>query len=104
MATYIKKGKSETELKQADANVKEIVSGIIKNIEANGDAAVKELSTKFDKWTPEKFRLTESEIAAIMDSVPHQVIDDIKFAQQQIRNFATKQRASIQDIEYETLP
>jgi sulfopropanediol 3-dehydrogenase len=104
MAKFIKQGKSDTELKEADAKVKEIVSGIIKDIETNGDAAVKSLSEKFDKWSPESFRLSDAQIAEIVASVPEQVVNDIKFAQTQIRNFATKQRASIQDIEYETLP
>lgn len=104
MVKYIKQGKSDTELKEADAKVKEIVSGIIKDIEANGDAAVRSLSEKFDKWSPEQFRLSEEQIKEIVNSVPEQVVNDIKFAQAQIRNFATKQRASIQDIEYETLP
>ncbi|GAB3904163.1 histidinol dehydrogenase [Mucilaginibacter boryungensis] len=104
MLTFIKKGKSDTELKEADAKVKEIVSNIIKDIEANGDVAVRSLSEKFDHWSPASFRLSEDQIKEIVSSVPQQVIDDIKFAQQQIKNFATKQRASIQDIEYETLP
>lgn len=104
MARFIKHGKTDTELKEADIKVKEIVSDIIKNIETDGDAAVRSLSEKFDKWSPEKFRLSKEEVAAIVASVPQQTIDDIKFAQQQIRNFATKQRASIQDIEVETLP
>jgi sulfopropanediol 3-dehydrogenase len=104
MARFIKQGKSDTELKEADAKVKEIVSGIIKDIETNGDAAVKSLSEKFDKWSPESFRLTDAQIAEIVASVPEQVINDIKFAQTQIKNFATKQRESIKDIEVETLP
>jgi sulfopropanediol 3-dehydrogenase len=104
MARFIKQGKSDTELKEADAKVKEIVSGIIKDIETNGDAAVKSLSEKFDKWSPESFRLTDAQIAEIVASVPEQVINDIKFAQKQIKNFATKQRESIKDIEVETLP
>jgi sulfopropanediol 3-dehydrogenase len=104
MAKFIKQGKNDTELKEADAKVKEIVSGIIKDIETNGDAAVKNLSEKFDKWSPESFRLSDAQIAEIVASVPEQVVNDIKFAQTQIRNFATKQRASIHDIEYETLP
>lgn len=104
MARFIKQGKTDTELKEADIKVKGIVSDIIKSIESGGDVAVRNLSEKFDKWSPEKFRLNDSEIAAIVASVPQQTIDDIKFAQQQIRNFATKQRASIQDIEVETLP
>ncbi|MGF7080156.1 histidinol dehydrogenase [Mucilaginibacter sp. UYCu711] len=104
MARFIKQGKSDTELKEADAKVKEIVSGIIKDIETNGDAAVKSLSEKFDKWSPESFRLTDAQIAEIVASVPEQVVNDIKFAQKQIKNFATKQRESIKDIEVETLP
>jgi sulfopropanediol 3-dehydrogenase len=104
MARFIKQGKSDTELKEADAKVKEIVSGIIKDIETNGDVAVKSLSEKFDKWSPESFRLTDAQIAEIVASVPEQVINDIKFAQTQIKNFATKQRESIKDIEVETLP
>jgi sulfopropanediol 3-dehydrogenase len=104
MSTFIKHGKSDTALQEADAKVKEIVSGIIKQIENHGDTAVRELSEKFDKWSPESFRLSDEQIKAIVATVPETVIDDIKFAQQQIKNFATKQRASIQDIEVETLP
>ena len=104
MATYLKKGKSISELQEADAKVKEIVSNVISDIEANGDAAVRKYSEKFDNWTPESFKLSKKEIEEIVGSVPGQVIDDIKFAQQQIRNFAEKQRASVQDIEVETLP
>ncbi len=84
MARFIKQGKSDTELKEADAKVKEIVSGIIKDIETNGDEAVKSLSEKFDNWSPESFRLSDEQIAEIVASVPEQVINDIKFAQQQI--------------------
>jgi sulfopropanediol 3-dehydrogenase len=104
MSTFIKQGKSDTALQEADAKVKEIVSGIIKQIETHGDTAVRELSEKFDKWSPESFRLNDEQIKAIVASVPDEVINDIKFAQQQIKNFATKQRESIQDIEVETLP
>lgn len=104
MIKYIKQGKSDTELKEADAKVREIVSGIIKDVEQNGDAAVRSLSEKFDKWSPESFRLSPEQIAEIMALVPEETVNDIKFAQAQIRNFAQKQRASIQDIEYETLP
>ncbi|MEO5998093.1 MAG: histidinol dehydrogenase, partial [Chitinophagaceae bacterium] len=78
--------------------------GIIENIEQNGDAAVRDYSEKFDKWSPLSFRLTEAEIKQIISTVPAAVIEDIKFAQQQIRNFAQKQRESIKDIEVETLP
>lgn len=104
MSTYLKKGKSESERQVADVKVREIVSGIIEDIDRNGDAAVRRYSEKFDNWSPASFRLTEKEIQDIVASVPEQVVDDIKFAQQQIRNFAEKQRASILDIEVETLP
>lgn len=104
MATFIKQGRTETELAATDEKVKSIVSGIIRDIQQGGDATIRELSKKFDNWSPQSFRLSQGQIREIMDSLPRQVIDDIKFAQQQIRNFAEKQRASIRDIEVETLP
>lgn len=104
MAYFIKKGKSDSEIKDADAKIKAIVSDIIINIEKNGDAAVRELSKKFDNWAPDQFLLSKEQILEIIDTVPPQVVEDIKFAQTQIRNFAIKQRESIQDIEVETLP
>ena len=104
MATYIKQGKSIAELQEADFKVQELVSAVIKDIEANGDRAVRHYSEKFDNWSPASFRLSKDQIEEIVRSVPLQVIEDIKFAQRQIRNFAEKQRASIQDIEVETLP
>ncbi|CAN5164780.1 histidinol dehydrogenase [soil metagenome] len=104
MATILKQGKSITELQEADLKVKDTVRDIIKDIEINRDSAVRKYSEKFDNWSPESFKLSEEEIEKIIRSVPDQVIDDIKFAQQQIRNFAEKQRESIQDIEVETLP
>lgn len=104
MATFLKQGKSISEIQEADAKVKEVVSSVIKDIETNGDAAVRKYSEKFDSWSPQSFKLTREQIEEIIRSVPAQVIDDIKFAQKQIRNFAQKQRASIQDIEVETLP
>jgi sulfopropanediol 3-dehydrogenase len=104
MATFLKKGKSDSELLEADARVKDIVNTLIKDVEANGDIAVRNMSQRFDKWSPESFRLTDSHIEEIINSLPSSVIDDIKFAQAQIRNFAENQRASIQDIEVETLP
>ena len=104
MVRYLKEGRSQSEMRVADVKVREIVSGIIEDIEKNGDVAVRNYSEKFDKWSPASFRLTEEQIRKIMASVPAKVVDDIKFAQQQIRNFAQKQRASITDIEVETLP
>jgi sulfopropanediol 3-dehydrogenase len=104
MAVFIKKGKSESEIQEDDVKVKEAVTGIIRNIRQNGDKAVRELSEKFDKWTPKNFRLSDAEIAAVVASVPARVVEDIKFAQSQIRFFAEKQKESILDIEVETIP
>ena len=104
MSRFIKKGKNDAERKTADSKIKEIVEGIIKEIEENGDAGVWRYSESFDKWSPESFRLADDEIQKIVDDTPRQVIDDILFAQKQIRFFAERQRASITDIEVETLP
>lgn len=104
MATILKHGKTISELKDADAKVKETVHHIIEEIELNGDTAVRKFSEKFDNWSPESFRLSKQQIQEIIKALPPGVIEDIKFAQQQIRYFAEKQRASIKDIEVETLP
>jgi sulfopropanediol 3-dehydrogenase len=104
MARYLKEGKSKGDLQEADSKVKETVRLIIEDIDRNGDAAVRNYSEKFDKWSPGSFRLTPAEIDDIIAGVPEGVINDISFAQEQIRNFAMKQRESIQDIEVETMP
>jgi sulfopropanediol 3-dehydrogenase len=104
VAEFLKKGKSESSILEDDIKVQEAVAGIIRNIKQNGDKAVRELSVQFDKWEPANFRLTDAEIAAIVASVPAQTVEDIKFAQAQIRFFAEQQRASILDIEVETIP
>ncbi|MGO4889590.1 histidinol dehydrogenase [Anaerobacillus sp. MEB173] len=104
MAKFLKVGKSQEEIAQNDAQVSEVVSGIIKRIENEGDAAVRELSEKFDKWSPESFRLTNEQIEEIMSGIDEQTIEDIKFAQTQVRTFAQAQRESMKDVEVETLP
>jgi sulfopropanediol 3-dehydrogenase len=104
MATYLKKGKSEIEIRKADSIISNTVSKMIKDIELNGDAAVRKFSERLDKWSPESFCLDSDSIKQIIDTLPLQVIKDIEFAQQQIRNFAEKQRQSILDIEVQTLP
>src|SRR6267142_2039918 len=83
---------------EADAKVRTTVEAIIADVRARGDLAVRELSERFDKWSP------EDEIGALVAQVSPQTIDDIKFAQAQIRNFAQIQRAALQDVEVETLP
>jgi len=105
MAEYIKKAVvAETNIKGADAKTAEIVNSTIKQIEEEGDQAIRELSVKFDNWSPESFRLTEEEINEIVASVPEQVAEDIAFAQDNIRRFAREQRKSMQDIEVEIMP
>ncbi|WP_346319595.1 histidinol dehydrogenase [Chitinophaga sp. YIM B06452] len=104
MSRYLKKGKSESDIKNADADIRKTVEKIIRDVEENGDLAVRKYAASFDGWSPGSFRLTDREIKTIVDRTPQQVKDDIRFAQQQIRFFAEQQRASITDIEIETLP
>jgi sulfopropanediol 3-dehydrogenase len=102
--TYLKRGKPEAERSEDDAKVRAIVQSTLKDIETRGDAAVRDLSEKFDKFSPPSFRLTQSEIDAAMNKVSTRDMADIDFAQTQIRRFAEAQRASMTDIEVETLP
>ncbi len=102
--TYLKSGKPESERAEDDAKVRGIVETTLADIAARGDAAVRDLSAKFDNYTPVSFRLSPSEIEAAMSKVSARDIEDIKFAQDQIRNFAQAQRASMTDIEVETIP
>ncbi|TAY52044.1 histidinol dehydrogenase [Rhizobium leguminosarum] len=102
--TYIKRGKPENERSEDDQKVRFTVENILKDIEARGDAAVRELSEKFDKYSPASFKLSASEIEALMNRVSARDMEDIKFAQAQVRNFAQAQRDSMLDIEVETLP
>jgi sulfopropanediol 3-dehydrogenase len=102
--THLKSGKPDTERAEDDARVRASVESILKDIETHGDAAVRALSEKFDGYSPQAFRLTPSEIEAAMQKVSPRDMDDIRFAQTQIRRFAEAQRASITDIEVETLP
>lgn len=104
MKRIIKKGITYAESKDADAKVRLIVEGMLNDISEKGDAAVRELSSKLDKWSPGNFKLSGEEIQNIIAGLPQQVIDDITFAQTQIRNFAQLQREAIKDIEVETLP
>ncbi len=102
--TYIKRGKTENERGQDDEQVRSVVETTLADIENRGDAAVRELSAKFDNYTPENFRLSASEIEALINRVSTQDMEDLKFAHQQVRNFAKAQRASMTDVEVETLP
>ncbi|MEH6522365.1 histidinol dehydrogenase [Sulfitobacter sp.] len=102
--THLKSGKPESERAEDDAAVRKTVESTLSDIETRGDAAIRELSAKFDKYEPANFRLTPSEIEAAMQKVSARDMEDIKFAQTQIRTFAEAQRASMTDIEIETMP
>ena len=104
MSRHIKRAALAGQQEAADAKVRSIVESIIAAVAKRGDAAVREMSERFDKWSPQSFRLSEDEIAALLDKVAPQTIEDIKFAQTQIRNFAEIQRGSMRDVEVETLP
>ena len=101
---FLKRSKPEVERAEDDAKVRAVVEAALADIAARGDAAVRDLSQKFDNYNPQKFRLSESEIEAAMNKVSNRDMEDIKFAQAQIRNFAEAQRASMTDVEVETLP
>lgn len=104
MITYLKRGKPEDQRSADDAKVRAIVESTLADIEARGDDAVRDLSKKFDGYTPERFRLTDEDVAALMNKVSSRDMEDIKFAQEQVRVFAQHQRNSMVDIEVETLP
>jgi sulfopropanediol 3-dehydrogenase len=91
-------------IKAADAKVRETVEAILAQVEERKDAAIREFSEKFDKWSPQDFRLSAQEIERAISQVRQRDLEDIKFAQAQVRNFAQKQRDSMRDLEVETLP
>jgi sulfopropanediol 3-dehydrogenase len=104
MAEHLKRGKPDAARAEDDAKVRATVEGILADIEARGDAAVRELSAKFDGYEPQAFRLSDSEIEAAMQKVSDREMADIRFAQDQIRRFAEVQKSSMTDVEVETLP
>lgn len=101
---WLKSAKADAEKAAEDAKTREVVEQTLAKIEAEGDAAVRELAEKFDKYTPASFRLSDDEIQAIIAKVSERDMEDIKFAQEQVRNFAQAQRDSMFDIEVETMP
>ncbi len=104
MATYLKRGAVAEGRAETDRRVRDTVEGILADIEARGDEAVRELSIRFDKWDRESYRLDAAEIQACIDLLTPQDLHDIEFAQTQVRNFARIQRESLRDVEVETLP
>ena len=101
---YLKRGKPEAERADDDAKTRTIVEAALGDIAARGDAAVREMSEKFDGYTPASFKLTQDEIDALIAQLTPRELEDIRFAQEQVRNFAKAQRASMLDIEVETMP
>jgi sulfopropanediol 3-dehydrogenase len=104
LAQFVKQGISAAAAEAADRKIQQTVESILADVAARGDAAVRELSEKFDKWSPSSFRLRHDDIAAIVSKVPQDTIADIRFAQSQVRNFAQAQRDALRDVEVETLP
>jgi len=104
MAKYLKRGRSHDEREQDNAKIRQAVEKLLDEIQRRGDAAVREFSEKFDNWNPSSFRLTASEIEQAIAKVDARDLDDIRFAQTQIRTFAEHQKAALKDIEVETLP
>jgi sulfopropanediol 3-dehydrogenase len=104
MAIYLKRGASAETKATADRKVRDIVEAALADIEARGDVALREMSNKFDGWDRDDYRLSRAEIDACVNSLSPQERKDIEFAQTQVRNFAQIQRASMTDVEVETMP
>ena len=102
MAVHLKRRLAKDLTDEIDQKVRHTVEAILADVKKRGDAAVREYSEKFDRWIPKK--LNKTELEEILSRVPPGTIEDIKFAQAQIRNFAEHQRAALRDIEVETLP
>src|SRR3954451_11332382 len=104
MAKVLKRGRDAAQRAEDDSKVRATVEGILADIEKRGDAAIRELSIKFDQWDRKDFRLTDAEIKDCLSQLSQRNLEDIKFAQQQVRNFAQHQRDAMKDVEVETLP
>ncbi len=104
MAKYLKQGLGQAEVDEADAEVRAQVETILADIQARGDDAVRELSKKFDDWSPENFTLSDRDVEAAMAKVAKRDLDDIRFAQEQVGNFARHQKAALREVEVETMP
>jgi sulfopropanediol 3-dehydrogenase len=104
MATYLKKSAKVAETASTDGKIRQTVEQIIADVKLRGDASVRELSEKFDRWSRPDFRLSSNEIEALVSTVARETIEDIKFAQAQVLRFAQAQKATLQELEVETLP
>ena len=104
MITQLKKAVAAQTVTAGREAVADTVRGVVADIRERGDVAVREYSEKFDKWSPEQFRLSPEQIDTLIGSLPTQVIDDIVTVQANVRRFATRQRESLTDFEIETMP
>lgn len=104
MAKHLKRGATALARQDRDGQVRATVEGILADVSERGDAAVRELSVRFDGWDRESYRLSSQEVDACVDSLAAQELQDIEFAQTQVRNFARIQRESMREVEVETLP
>ena len=104
MAKWLKQAISKQDKDEAQQQVRETVEKLLADIETRGDTAVRELSKRFDNWEPEKFKLSDEQIQDCINRLDTRTLDDIRFAQDQIRNFAQLQRDSMKDVKEETLP
>ena len=104
MPRYLKTGRTPEQTSAEAKKVRDIVTGIIEDIGSRGETALRDISEKFDKWNPPEFRLSAQEIEACLSQLSKRNIDDIRFAQTQIRNFAQAQRSTLEDIEIESVP
>jgi sulfopropanediol 3-dehydrogenase len=104
MARWLKTSIAQTDKDDADLKVRHLVEGLLADIKLRGDDAVREMSIKFDKWDRADYRLTDKEIKACLSELSTRNLDDIRFAQAQVKNFAEHQKAALKDIEVETLP
>jgi sulfopropanediol 3-dehydrogenase len=103
MAIWLKKARPQEDQRKDQVKVRKIVEELIADIEKRGDTAVREMSERFDQWSPENFHLAEEQVQECINGLDEQALNDIKFAQQQIRNFAQIQKDALQDVETETL-
>lgn len=104
MVKYLKRSRDAAQRAEDDSKVRSAVEVILADIEKRGDDAVRELSVKFDQWDRQDYRLTDAEIKDCVGQLSRRNIDDIRFAQEQVRNFARHQRDAMKDVEVETLP
>ena len=102
--THLKHGKPQANRAEDDAKTADVVAATLKDIEMRGDVAVRELAKKFDSYDRDSYRLSQGEIDALIAKVSPRDLEDIKFAQAQVVNFAQAQRDSMLDIEVETMP